>query len=189
MPGDRWQQFANLRLYYAFMWAHPGKKLLFMGGELAQRAEWNHDGELDWGALADEHHRGVQRVITDLNRIYRETPALHECDCEAQGFEWIDFADRDQSVIVFLRRGFGDDDLVIVACNFTPVPRNAYRIGAPRAGHYQEIINTDAACYGGSNLGNAGGVDAVAAPCHGRAYSLSITLPPLACVLLAWRPA
>jgi len=189
MPGDRWQQFANLRLYYAFMWAHPGKKLLFMGGEIGQQAEWNHDAELDWAALDDELHRGVQRVVGDLNRVYRETPALHECDCEARGFEWIDFADRDQSVIAFLRRGFADAALVIVVCNFTPVPRGSYRIGVPRAGRYREIVNTDAAWYGGSNLGNGGGVDAVAAPCHGRAYSLTITLPPLACVMFAWQPA
>jgi len=189
MPGDRWQQFANLRLYFGFMWAHPGKKLLFMGGELAQQAEWNHDAELDWGALADEHHRGVQRVVADLNRLYRETPALHECDCEARGFEWIDFADREQSIIVFLRRGARDDALVIAACNFTPVPRSGYRIGVPRPGHYREIINTDSAWYGGSNLGNAGGVGAVAAPCHGRDYSLAVTLPPLACVMFEWRAA
>ena len=189
MPGDRWQQFANLRLYYAFMWAHPGKKLLFMGGEIAQQAEWNHDSELDWAALGDEQHRGVQRVVGDLNRVYRDTPALHECDCEARGFEWIDFADRDQSVIAFLRRGFADDALVVVVCNFTPVPRSSYRIGVPRAGHYKEIFNTDAAWYGGSNLGNGGGVSAVAAPCHGRAHSLSITLPPLACVMFEWQSA
>jgi 1,4-alpha-glucan branching enzyme len=189
MPGDRWQRFANLRLYFGFMWAHPGKKLLFMGGELAQQAEWNHDAELDWSALADEHHRGVQRLVADLNRIYRETPALHECDCESRGFEWIDFADRDQSVIVFMRRGQNDNALVIAVCNFTPLPRTSYRIGVPRPGHYQEIINTDSAWYGGSNLGNTGGIDAVAAPCHGREYSAAVVLPPLACVMFAWRPA
>ena len=189
MPGDRWQQFANLRLYFGFMWAHPGKKLLFMGGELGQASEWNHDAELDWGALNDEHHRGVQRLVADLNRAYRDTPALHECDCEARGFEWIDFADRDQSVIAFLRRGQREDTMVVAACNFTPVPRTGYRIGVPRPGHYSEIINTDSAWYGGSNAGNAGGVDAVAAPCHGHAYSLTLTLPPLACAMFAWRAA
>ncbi len=187
MPGDRWQRFANLRLYFGFMWAHPGKKLLFMGGELAQQAEWNHEGELDWGALADGQHQGVQRLVADLNRIYRDTAALHQCDCEPRGFEWIDFSDRDQSVIVFLRRGRRDDAMVIVACNFTPVPRVGYRIGVPGPGHYEEIINTDSQWYGGSNLGNAGGLDAVAAPCHGREYSLAVTLPPLACVMFAWR--
>jgi 1,4-alpha-glucan branching enzyme len=189
MPGDRWQQFANLRLYYGFMWAHPGKKLLFMGGELAQQAEWNHDGELDWGALHDAHHRGVQRAVADLNRLYRATPALHECDCEPRGFEWIDFADRAQSIIAFLRRGIGDDALAVVVCNFTPVPRTAYRIGLPRAGHYREVFNSDSAWYGGANLGNAGGIDAVAAPCHGRNYSAAVTLPPLACVIFAWQPS
>ena len=189
MPGDRWQRFANLRLYFGFMWAHPGKKLLFMGGELAQQAEWNHDGELDWGALADGQHQGVQRLVADLNRIYRDTPALHQCDCEPRGFEWIDFADRDQSVIVFLRRGRRDDGMVVIACNFTPVPRIGYRIGAPGPGHYSEVINTDSHWYGGSNLGNAGGVDAVAAPCHGREYSMSVNLPPLACVMFAWQVA
>ena len=189
MPGDRWQQFANLRLYYGFMWAHPGKKLLFMGGEFGQRSEWNHDAQLDWGALADEQHLGVQRLVADLNRVYRGQAALHELDCEPGGFEWIDFSDREQSVIAFLRRGTGEDALVVTVCNFTPVPRTFYRIGVPRAGRYEEIINTDAAWYGGSNLGNGGGVDAVAAPCHGRAQSIAVTLPPLACVMFAWRPA
>ena len=187
MPGDDWQRFANLRLYFAFMWAHPGKKLLFMGGELAQRAEWNHDGELDWGALADSRHRGVQRLVADLNRAYRDLPALHQCDCEQRGFEWIDFSDREQSIVVFLRRGLRDDALVVIACNFTPVPRSGYRIGAPRPGHYREVINTDSQWYGGSNLGNAGGINAVAAPCHGRDYSMTLTLPPLACVMFAWQ--
>ncbi|MGB8339690.1 MAG: 1,4-alpha-glucan branching protein GlgB [Burkholderiales bacterium] len=189
MPGDRWQRFANLRLYFGFMWAHPGKKLLFMGGELGQQAEWNHDAELDWGALSDEHHRGVQRLVADLNRVYRDMPALHECDCEPRGFEWIDFTDRDQSVIVFLRRGRLDNAMVVVACNFTPVPREGYRIGVPRPGHYRVIINTDSAHYGGSSFGNASGVDAVAVPCHGREYSLTVTLPPLACVMFSWNAA
>ncbi len=189
MPGDRWQQFANLRLYFGFMWAHPGKKLLFMGCEFGQRDEWNHDAQLDWGALADGQHLGVQRLVGDLNRAYRGQPALHELDCEPGGFEWIDFSDREQSVLAFLRRGMGEDALVVTVCNFTPVPRSGYRIGVPRLGRYEEIINTDAACYGGSNMGNGGGVDAVAAPCHGRAQSIAVTLPPLACVMFAWKPA
>ena len=189
MPGDRWQQFANLRLYYGFMWAHPGKKLLFMGGEFGQRAEWNHDAELDWGALDDPLHRGVQLAVADLNRLYRDLRPLYECDCEPRGFEWIDFSDRDQSVLVFLRRGARDDALVVAACNFTPVPRSAYRIGLPQGGRYREVFNSDAACYGGSGLGNAGGVDAVAAPWHGRPWSATVTLPPLACVLFEWRAA
>jgi 1,4-alpha-glucan branching enzyme len=187
MPGDRWQKFANLRLYYGYMWAHPGKKLLFMGCEFAQFAEWNHDTELDWGALAGDDHRGVQRLVADLNRVYRDTPALYECDCEPRGFEWIDFSDRDQSVIAFVRRGRDDDALVVAICNFTPVPRTGYRIGVPRAGRYREIVNTDSAWYGGANLGNGGGLDAVAAPCHGRDFSLVMTLPPLACVMFAWQ--
>ena len=189
MPGDRWQRFANLRLYFGFMWAHPGKKLLFMGGEWAQEGEWNHDTELEWGALSDEHHRGVQRLVADLNRIYRDTPALYELDCEARGFEWIDFADHDHSVIVFLRRGQHPEALVVVACNFTPVPRMGYKVGVPRCGRYAELINTDSAWYGGSNLGNAGGSNAVGEPYQGREYSITITLPPLACVMFAWRPA
>ena len=184
MPGDRWQQFANLRLYFGFMWGHPGKKLLFMGGEFGQAAEWNHDGQLDWDCLADPHHAGVTRLVADLNRAYRDTPAMHQCDCEPRGFEWIDFADSDQSVIAFLRRGHDERALVLVVCNFTPVPRTGYRIGVPRPGHYREIVNTDSAWYGGSDMGNAGGVESVAAPCHGRAHSLTLTLPPLACVML-----
>ena len=187
MPGDPWQRYANLRLYYGFMWAHPGKKLLFMGGELAQQAEWNHDAQLDWAALDRAEHRSVQRLVADLNRVYRNTPALHECDCEARGFEWIDFSDREQSVIAFMRRGREEEALVIAVCNFTPVPRTAYRIGVPRTGHYREIINTDSALYGGSNLGNGGGLDAMAVPCHGRDFSLSVTLPPLACLMFAWQ--
>ncbi len=185
MPGDRWQQFANLRLYYGFMWAHPGKKLLFMGGEFGQSGEWNHDGELDWAALGDPLHGGLKRLVADLNGAYRDIPALHQCDCEPRGFEWIDFADRDQSVIAFLRRGHDDRSLVLAVCNFTPVPRTGYRIGVPRPGYYREIINTDSAWYGGSDMGNGGGISSVAAPCHGRDHSLSLTLPPLACVMLS----
>ncbi|MBL8385471.1 MAG: 1,4-alpha-glucan branching protein GlgB [Burkholderiales bacterium] len=186
MPGDRWQKFANLRLLLAFMWAHPGKKLLFMGGEFGQATEWDHDGELDWGALADRHHDGVMRLTADLNRAYRDTPALHQRDCDAGGFEWIDFADREQSIIAFLRRGRDDDALALAVCNFTPVPRHGYRLGVPRAGRWRELVNTDSAWYGGSDLGNGGAVESVAAPSHDRAFSVSLTLPPLACVILAW---
>ena len=187
MPGDRWQRFANLRLYFGFMWAHPGKKLLFMGGEFGQQAEWNHDSELDWAALADGAHQGVKRLVGDLNHLYRTLPALHQCDCEPRGFEWIDFADHEQSVLAFVRRGRDADAILLAILNFTPVPRHGYRIGVPRAGHYAEVLNTDAAWYGGSDLGNGGAVSTVAAPCHGRADSLTLTLPPLACVLLEWR--
>ena len=186
MPGDRWQQFANLRLLFGMMWSFPGKKLLFMGGEFGQSAEWNHDAALDWGALADPMHLGVQRLVADLNGAYRTIAPLHECDCNPHGFEWIDFADREQSVISWLRRGRGAGHVVIVLCNFTPVPRHGYRIGVPIIGRYREIINTDGGCYGGSDVGNDGGLTAVAAPCHGRDYSIVATLPPLACVMLEW---
>src|SRR5206468_4619295 len=142
-----------LRLLYGYMWAYPGKKLLFMGGEFGQRAEWDHDGELDWSALDEPLHAGIQRLVIDLNRVYRDVPALHECDCEPRGFEWIDFHDRDQSVIAFLRRGKSDDSIVVVACNFTPVPRHQYRLGVPNGGRYREGINTDARWYGGSDVG------------------------------------
>jgi 1,4-alpha-glucan branching enzyme len=183
MPGDRWQKFANLRLLFGYMWAYPGKKLLFMGGEFGQPAEWNHDGELAWQLASDAAHAGVRRLVGDLNRLYRELPALHECDCEPRGFEWIDFNDRDQSVIAFIRRGRSDGALVVAACNFTPVPRHDYRLGVPNAGRYREILNTDAKWYGGSDIGNAGGVDAEHSPWHGRPHSIAVTLPPLACVL------
>ena len=186
MPGDDWRKFANLRLLFGYMWAHPGKKLLFRGGEFGQRAEWDHDSELDWDLLSDPLHAGVQRLVADLNRIYRDVPALHECDCEPRGFEWIDFNDRDQSVIAFVRRGRGDDSLVVAACNFTPVPRHGYRLGVPNAGRYRELINTDAKWYGGSDVGNQGGVDASAAPWHNRPFSIEVTLPPLGCVIFEW---
>ena len=138
--------FRSLRLYFGFMWAHPGKKLLFMGGEFGQEAEWNHDVSLDWNALQDPLHAGVQRLVRDLNAAYRAHPALHQCDCEPRGFEWIDFADRQQSVIAFMRRGTSDGEIVVAVCNFTPVPRPGYRIGVPEAGWYREILNTDAGC-------------------------------------------
>jgi 1,4-alpha-glucan branching enzyme len=168
------------------MWAHPGKKLLFMGGEFGQQAEWNHDAELDWAALDDPLHGGVRRLVADLNRVYRDVPALHQCDCEPRGFEWIDFHDREQSVIAFVRRGQRDDAIVIAACNFTPVPRFGYRLGVPAGGRWRELLNTDAGWYGGSDVGNQGGVDAVAAPWHNRPFSIAVTLPPLGCVLFEW---
>ncbi|MGH8161473.1 MAG: alpha amylase C-terminal domain-containing protein, partial [Gammaproteobacteria bacterium] len=180
MPGDDWQRFANLRAYYGFMWAHPGKKLLFMGSEFAQRREWNHDTSLDWHLLDELPHRGVHNLVRDLNRCYSERPALHRLDCEAAGFEWLVADDADQSVFAFLRRGEEGDPSVLVVSNFTPVPRHGYRIGVPRDGHWRELMNTDAAVYGGSNLGNAGGVETEAVAAHGQAHSLSLTLPPLA---------
>ncbi|CAN5252567.1 1,4-alpha-glucan branching protein GlgB [soil metagenome] len=185
MPGDRWQQFANLRAYYAFMYAHPGKKLLFMGNEIAQEREWNHDRSLDWHLLDDDLHRGVQRVVRDMNHLYRELPALHELDCEPAGFEWIDTNDSQQSVLSFLRKDRAGERPVIAVCNFTPVPRAAYRIGVPAPGFYRELVNTDAEVYGGSGIGNFGGVEATPEPWHGRTHSILITAPPLATVLFA----
>ncbi|MGH8284060.1 MAG: 1,4-alpha-glucan branching protein GlgB [Gammaproteobacteria bacterium] len=182
MPGDDWQKFANLRAYYGFMFGHPGKKLLFMGGEFAQGREWNHDESLDWHLLDYAPHRGMQNLVRDLNRRYRELPALHQRDCEAVGFEWVVADDADQSVFAFLRHGEAGDAPVLVVSNFTPVPRHAYRIGVPRAGRWRESMNTDAAVYGGSNLGNAGGVETSPITAHGHGQSVSLTLPPLATV-------
>jgi 1,4-alpha-glucan branching enzyme len=185
MTGDRWQRFANLRAYYGFMWGHPGKKLLFMGGEIAQEREWNHDLSLDWHLLDDPLHRGVQSLIRDLNRLYRELPALHERDAEATGFQWLISDDAENSVIAWARRGEKDDDLVLVISNFTPVPREGYRLGVPRPGFYREILNTDAAMYGGSNVGNLGGVTAEETESHGQPCSVTLTLPPLGTMMLA----
>jgi 1,4-alpha-glucan branching enzyme len=184
MPGDRWQKFANLRAYYGFMWGHPGKKLLFMGGEFAQEAEWNHDHSLDWHLLDDGLHRGVKALVGDLNRLYRETPALHAFDTESRGFEWVDASDNEASVISFLRLGTDEDPPVLVVSNFTPVPREHYRVGVPQGGRWDERLNTDSADYGGSGVGNGGAVEADPKPWHGRPYSLDLTLPPLATLIL-----
>ncbi|MDR7455548.1 MAG: 1,4-alpha-glucan branching enzyme, partial [Armatimonadota bacterium] len=180
MPGDDWQRFANLRLLLASMYAQPGKKLLFMGGEFGQWREWDHERSLDWHLLDDERHAGVQRLVADLNRLYRELPALHEGDCQPWGFEWVDAGDAEQSVIAFLRRGRTAADDVLVVCHFTPVPRDNYLVGVPAPGYWRERLNTDAAAYGGSGRGNLGGVEASPHPAHGRYHSLSLTLPPLA---------
>src|SRR6266567_628354 len=184
MPGDRWQRFANLRAYFAFMWTHPGKKLLFMGGEFGQEREWNHDIGLDWQCLDNDLHAGVHSLVRDLNRLYRATPALHQLDCDPEGFSWIDAANGAESVLSYLRRGRGPVELAVIVCNFTPVVRHDYRIGVPRPGRYRERINTDAEDYGGSGIGNAGAVDAEAHPMHGHAYSLRLQLPPLAALIL-----
>ncbi|WP_435169921.1 1,4-alpha-glucan branching protein GlgB [Falsirhodobacter sp. 1013] len=184
MAGDRWQKFANLRAYFAFMWTHPGKKLLFMGGEFAQDREWNHDQSLDWHLLDDPMHRGMQTLIADLNRLYRERPALHRLDCDPAGFEWIDTSDTAQNVLVYLRKADGDAPPAIVVCNLSPQPRFDYRIGAPQAGQWREVLNTDSDRYGGSNLGNHAAVPADDIPWHGRDASLSLTLPPLAVIVL-----
>ena len=185
MPGDRWQKFANLRAYYAFMYTQPGKKLLFMGGEFAQESEWNHDVSLDWHLTNDPLHEGVQKLVRDLNHLYRSRRALHERDCEPEGFSWIDCNDADTSVISYIRRGADPSDFVIAVCNFTPVVRHGYRIGVPRAGQYREILNTDSTFYGGSNVGNSCVVSTQDIAAHGMADSLSLTLPPLAVLVLA----
>jgi 1,4-alpha-glucan branching enzyme len=188
MPGDTWQRFANLRAYFGFMFGHPGKKLLFMGGEFAQEREWSHDRSLDWHLLGDPLHKGVQTLIRDLNRAYREIGALHERDSEAGGFDWVVADDDAQSVVVFLRFGRDPARPALVACNFTPLPRHGYRVGVPLPGFWREAINTDAQVYGGSNVGNLGGVRSDELSSHGRAHSLSLTLPPLATVILECRP-
>jgi 1,4-alpha-glucan branching enzyme len=180
MPGDLWQQFANLRLLYAYMYAHPGKKLLFMGGEFGQRAEWNHDTPLEWGLLDYHEHKGLQRLVTDLNALYRREPALHQQDFDWQGFEWLDCNDADNSVLSFIRRARDPGDFLVAVVNFTPVVRENYRVGVPEPGFYAELLNSDAQDYGGSGSGNLGGVTAEPLPWLGRPYSLSLRLPPLA---------
>jgi 1,4-alpha-glucan branching enzyme len=184
LPGDDWQKFANLRALLGYMYGHPGKKLLFMGNEFGPWREWNHDESLDWHLLADARHRGLQQWVRDLNALYRREPALHEGDCDPAGFEWVDFHDWEQSVISFLRKALSSDDVVLVVCNFTPVPRFDYRVGVPRPGYWRELLNSDASVYGGVGYGNLGGVEAVPIPFHGRPYSVSLTLPPLGVLFL-----
>ena len=179
MPGDDWQKFANLRALFGYMYAQPGKKLLFMGGEFGQWREWAHDSSLDWDLLAYPFHGALQRWLQDLNRLYRSEPTLHEMDCDPGGFEWIDCDDADSSTVTLIRKGKSSATIILVVCNFTPVPRYSYRLGSPRGGFWQEILNSDASEYGGSNMGNLGGVEAVPVGLHGRAHSLTITLPPL----------
>jgi 1,4-alpha-glucan branching enzyme len=180
MPGDDWQRFANLRLLVGYLYAHPGKKLLFMGGEFGQWQEWDHDRSLDWHLLEDAPHRYIQRWIKDLNRFYRSQPALYELDFEPGGFEWIDSADYEQSVLSFLRKGKSDEDTLVVVCNFTPVLRRDYRVGLPSGGCWAEVLNSDRREYGGSGQSNSGNLVAEPIPFHGRDHSLSLILPPLA---------
>jgi 1,4-alpha-glucan branching enzyme len=187
MPGDAWQQFANLRLLYAHQLGQPGKKLLFMGDEIGQGREWNHDASVDWHLLGLELHRGIQRWVRDLNTIYRAEPALHQKDCEGGGFEWVDCGDSASSIVSLLRRGNRDDEAVLLVFNFTPVPRWGYRIGVPWGGEWREILNSDASLYGGSGQGNLGGRQADDVPKHGRAHSIEIALPPLAMVAFRGR--
>jgi 1,4-alpha-glucan branching enzyme len=183
MPGDEWQKFANLRAYFGLMYCHPGKKLLFMGSELAQWEEWSHDRSLDWHLLQQPRHRGIQRLVQDLNSLYRRTPALHQIDFDPQGFEWIDWQERDASVFSWIRRDRNGEFVVCVA-NLTPVVRYDYRIGVPQGGRYVELLNTDSVVYGGSNSGNSGLAVARAQGTHGKPFSLSLTLPPLATLIL-----
>jgi 1,4-alpha-glucan branching enzyme len=184
MPGDRWRKFANLRAYFGFMFCHPGKKLLFMGGEFAQEREWNHNTSLDWHLVSDHFHGGVQKLIRDLNFTYRNTPALHQREHDFAGFNWVIADDADQSVIAFIRYPYGDGAPVLAVCNFTPIPRYDYAIGVPCAGFWKERINTDAEVYGGSNVGNGGGVWTAEQECHGHHHAVRLTLPPLGTLIL-----
>ncbi|MPZ49577.1 MAG: 1,4-alpha-glucan branching protein GlgB [Dehalococcoidia bacterium] len=184
MTGDDWQRFANLRLLYAYMYAQPGKKLLFMGDEFGQWSEWRHDDELDWRLTQYEHHAGLQQVVSDLNRLYRSEAALHELDCDWAGFQWLEANDGERSTLAFMRRGKDEGDAVVTAFNFTPVPRYNYRVGVPSPGRWREMFNSDAEIYGGSGAGNYGAVDAAPVPYQGQRWSVMLTLPPLGAVFL-----
>ncbi|MEI6777026.1 MAG: 1,4-alpha-glucan branching protein GlgB [Chloroflexales bacterium] len=184
MSGDLWQKFANMRLLFSYMYAQPGKKLMFMGAEFGQWREWNHDSSLDWHLLQYPSHTGLQQLVGDLNRLYVNEPAMHELDCEPAGFEWVDASDSDSSVYSFLRRGKSTGDIILVVINATPVVRSDYRIGVPRGGWWRELLNSDGGEYWGSGLGNAGGVMANPTYAHGHSQSLSLTLPPLAALFL-----
>ena len=184
MPGDDWQKFANLRLLYGYMYGQPAKKLLFMGGEFGQWREWAHDESLEWHLLDYSQHQGLQAWVIELNRLYRSEPALHEIEFEPSGFEWIDCNDSEASTLSFIRKSSSTNEIILVICNFTPVPRQNYKVGVPRKGYWREILNSDAREYGGSGWGNMGGVKASPVPLHGRPFSLTLTLPPLAAVYL-----
>jgi len=191
MPGDDWQRFANLRALVGYMYAQPGKKLLFMGGEIGQWREWNHDWQLDWDVLGDPRHAGLQRWVADLNRVYRDRPSLWEADYDPAGFSWIDCNDHENSIIALMRKAghqaigpSGHQEFVIAVVNFTPITRYSYRVGVPADGEYLEVLNSDAGVYGGSNVGNQGRVVASRTPSHGHAFSLNLTVPPLGFVLL-----
>ena len=184
MPGDAWQKLANLRLLYGYMWCHPGKKLLFMGSEFAQWREWDFDRSLHWHLLGQPGHAGVQRCVADLNALVIREKPLHQLDFDSRGFEWIDCHDWANSILAFIRRGTDPEDFLVVCCNFTPIPRHGYRVGVPAEGAYDEIFNGDSSWYGGSNVGNAGSITADRTPCHGHAQSLSLSLPPLATIVL-----
>jgi 1,4-alpha-glucan branching enzyme len=184
MPGDRWQKLANLRALYGYMWAHPGKKLLFMGGELAQEQEWSHERSLDWHLLEQADHAGVQQLVRDLNRVYREEPALWEVDFDPSGFRWLEANDATSNTLAFARFSRDEKRALVCICNLSPVPRPAYRVGLPSAGRWVEALNTDSSYYGGSNVGNLGGVEAEKRPWHDVDYSAEVALPPLGVVWL-----
>jgi 1,4-alpha-glucan branching enzyme len=186
MPGDDWQRLANLRLLYTYQFTHPGKKLLFMGGEFAQWSEWAHDKALDLDLSAFDRHKGILQLVRDLNRCYASVKALHEFDFDGKGFEWIDFKDWEHSVISYLRKGSDPTEVVLVVCNFTPIPRQKYRVGVPQSGFWKEILNSDASLYGGGNLGNCGGVESRNEACFGKKQSLQLTLPPLGAVVFRY---
>lgn len=179
MPGDEWQQYANVRLLFGYMYGHPGKKLLFMGNEIGQRKEWNHEESLEWHVLQYPFHGGLQKWLKDLNHFYRNEPVLYERDFDNGGFEWIDVHDWENSIISFIRRGSSNDDIILIVCNLTPVPRHNYRVGVPRGGFWTEVLNSDSWIYAGSGQGNFGGVEAAPVGVQGRYNSISITLPPL----------
>lgn len=187
MPGDDWRKYANLRLLYGYMFAQPGKKLMFMGDEFGQWSEWDHNVSIDWHLLKEPMPQGVKRWVQDLNRVYREVPALHQHDCQAEGFAWIDCNDVAQSVLAFLRKGDHPGDTVLVVCNFTPTPRANYRLGVPHRGHWEEILNSDATLYGGSGQGNIGGVKTTPLSSHGHSQSVNLVLPPLAMIAFRHR--
>jgi 1,4-alpha-glucan branching enzyme len=188
MPGDDWQKFANLRLLYGYMFGHPGKKLLFMGNEFGQWSEWNHDASLEWHLLKEPFHAGLRQWVRDLNTLYRCQSLLHEMDFDPAGFEWVDCKDSQRSILSFLRRGRNPNDQLLFVCNFTPVVRQNYRVGVPLHGYWKEILNSDAASYGGSGQGNFGGLPAAPLPIHGRPFSLNMTLPPLGIVVFRPEP-
>jgi 1,4-alpha-glucan branching enzyme len=184
IPGDVWQKHATLRTLYGYMYGHPGKKLLFMGGEIAQEREWSHDREIDWFLLDNADHAGIQRLVRDLNRLYGGEPALYVRDSEPAGFRWIVGDDRSNSVFAYVRIGNDDHVPVLVVCNMTPTPRHGYRIGVPRGGVWREIMNTDSRFYGGSDMGNGGALHTIPQASHGEPQSLDLTLPPLSTLYL-----
>jgi 1,4-alpha-glucan branching enzyme len=183
MPGDLWQKFANLRLMYSYMWTHPGKKVLFMGSDFGQWNEWDCETSLQWHLLQWESHQGLQKLVADLNALYRREPALYEVDFDGHGFEWIDCNNHADSVFSYVRKAKDPNDLLVIACNFTPVVRRDFRLGVPRGGWYNEIFNSDSEYYEGSNVGNYPGIAATESESHGRPYSIEITVPPMATIV------